>query len=481
MSGVRRTGGSRRAPSRSASRRHLAGPLAAVAVLLAALVAVLLTGGPRDVRTTTPAGSTGAVVDRTLLGCPDVPSSSGTRAVLRAGLAPAPAGLDLPADGSVQQGEPGSSGTAVEVTRGALAVLPGTGGRTVDATGGAAAGLFAARTDVTVGRSLAVTSCAAPRSQWWFTGAGAGLDHASTLVLANLDPGPASVDLQVLGPDGEVATAGTTGIPLAARSVRRVPLADIAPQTDELALRVSTSRGRVVADVTDAYRPGRTGPQGAEWLAGTDLPTRTVRLAGVPARRDSSTLLVANPSDLEAVVDVRVSGRAGSFAPAGLEPVSVAPGSVTAVDLGDLLPPGEAVGLRLTSRVPVVAALRSTVGGDHSYATVVRPLAGPAAAPVPGGTRATVQLTAGAVAARVAVEAYDDRGGRVDRATVAIPAGATGTWTPRDGARYLVVTPPAGPGRVSGAVTYTGSGAAAMPLTALPFRVQRPAVRPGVG
>jgi hypothetical protein len=173
-----------------------------------------------------------------------------------------------------------------------------------------------------------------------------------------------------------------------------------------------------------------------------------------------------------------VAGRSGSFAPAGLEPVSVAPGSVTGVDLGDLLPPGEAVGLRLTSQVPVVAALRSTAGRDHAYATTVRPLDGPAAAPVPGGTSATVQLTAGAVAARVRIEAYDDSGRRVDGTTLALDPKATGAWAPRAGAAYLVVTP-TGRGRVSGAVTYTGAGIASLPLTALPFRLERPAVRPG--
>jgi hypothetical protein len=67
----------------------------------------------------------------------------------------------------------------------------------------------------------------------------------------------------------------------------------------------------------------------------------------------------------------------------------------------------------------------------------------------------------------------------VDRGTVALDANATGTWSPRAGASYVVVTPPTGPARVSGAVTYTGPGIAAVPLTALPFRVERPAVRPG--
>ena len=39
------------------------------------------------------------------------------------------------------------------------------------------------------GRTLGVTPCAAPRAQWWFTGAGAGLDHSSSLAAGQRRPG----------------------------------------------------------------------------------------------------------------------------------------------------------------------------------------------------------------------------------------------------------------------------------------------------
>jgi hypothetical protein len=42
----------------------------------------------------------------------------------------------------------------------------------------------------------------------------------------------------------------------------------------------------------------------------------------------------------------------------------------------------------------------------------------------------------------------------------------------------VVVTPVRG--TVSGAVGYAGDGIGAVPLTALPYRVERPAVRPAV-
>jgi hypothetical protein len=94
------------------------------------------------------------------------------------------------------------------------------------------------------------------------------------------------------------------------------------------------------------------------------------------------------------------------------------------------------------------------------------------------GTRATVQLTAGARSVLVDVASYDFRGRRVDGTTVRVGAGATRGWTPRGGA-YVVVTPRGG-GPVRGGVAYADGGLAAVPLTSLPLREQRPAVRPGL-
>jgi hypothetical protein len=382
----------------------------------------------------------------------------------------------------VRQGPIASTGQPVQLARGRLVDVPARGGPAVDGTGGVAAGLFGFRTDVVKGRSLGVSACAAPRAQWWFTGAGASLDHASTLLLANVDTGPAVVDVTVLGPHGKVDTVATTGIQLPPRSVKRLALADIAPQNDDLAVGVHASRGRVSAAVTDTFRGRPNRQPGQEWLAGTDLPSRTVQLSGLPAAADSRTLLVANPSDLEAVVEVRVAGASGTFAPTGLDAITVPPGSITAVDLSKVLPKKEAVGLRLRSRVPVVASLRSTVGGDHAYATPVTPLVGPAAAPLLKGADASVQLTAGAAATRAVLAAYDATGKRVDGTTLTVGATSTQAWSPKKSAAYVVVTPSTAPGGgvLHGAVTYAGKGVASVPLTALPIRVERPVVRPGL-
>jgi hypothetical protein len=470
----------RRADARPRIGRSAIAP--AVVVLLAT-AAVLLTGALSASPSRKVAGTaSGSIVDHTTFACPDQPAGRRVTTAVDLGLAPTPSDVTPPSGGEIRQGPVDADGKPVDLSRGDVTRVTSDGGPAVDATGGDAVGLFGSRTDVVKNRSLGVTTCPAPRAQWWFTGGGAGLDHASSLLLANVDAGPAVLDVTVLGPDGRVETVATDGITLAPHSVRRIDLADIAPQTDDLAVEVRTSRGRVVASVTDSFTRTAGAQPGQEWLAATDLPSRTIRLAGLPAGSSSSTLFVANPSDLEATVDVRIAGKSGTFAPTGLDTISVAPGAIQEVDLGRVLPKKEAVALRLRSRVPVVAAVRVTDGDDHAYATPVSPLVGPAAAPVVPGVETTVQLTAGALASKVAVVAYDAEGDRVDGTTLDVDATATATWSPKKGAAYLVVTPSTGTGAgtVHGAVSYAGDGLATVPLTALPIRVERPEVQPGL-
>lgn len=444
--------------------------LAVALVLLAAAVVALAhptEGRPRRAA----ASPAGQLVTHTRLGCPDLSLGAAARTSVSLGLAP---GAGLRDGGQVR------TGSTVPLARGHLVSVPSAGGPGLAASGAAAAGVFGFRVDRASSRSLAVGWCVQPGARWWFTGAGAGLDHSSTLLLRNLDAGPAVVDLRVLGPDGDVATVATHGIVVAAHSQRRLALAGIAPQTDDLALEVHTERGRVAAAVSDSFRARATAPWGHEWLVGTERRSRTLWLAGLPSTPGRRTVLVANPSPVQAVVDLAVSGRSGTFAPTGLSAVSVAPGAVASVDVSRSAPRGEPVALRLRSQVPILAAVRSTQSGDHSVAPAVTRLTGPAAAPLVRGSRATVQLTAGTAGARVQVEAYDGRGRRVAGTTRSIGSGATVAWSPGHPAAYLVVRPLTGRGTVRGAVSYAGGGLSVVPLVDLPLRELRPQVAPGL-
>ncbi len=433
------------------------------------------------------AEAAGAAVSRTVLACPPAagPSRTGaarTRGAVQVGLARVPGQAGPAPDGAVSTGPVGAPATGRVLTRGRLLTLrpdASRSGRLIRGDGSGAVGLVGFRTDRGPGPVLAVTGCAAPRAEWWFTGAGAGLDHSSTLLLANVDAGPAVVDLRVLGPDGEVDTAVARGMALEPHSTRRVELAGVAPQTDELALEVNASRGRVVAAVSDSLASEPGAPAGREWLAGAEGPARTLLLTGVLRTARTRTLLVANPSDREASVDLAVSGRDGIFTPTGVRPVTIPPGATRTVDVTSAVPSGEPVAVRLRSPVPVLAALRSVGRADHAYAVPGGPVVGAAAAALVDGARADVQLTAAGSAARASIAALDERGRRVGGTTLSVAATATRAWSPPAGAASVVVTPRAGVLR--GAVAYGGAGnagVAVLPLTSLPLREQRPAVRP---
>jgi hypothetical protein len=465
---------------RPGSRRPGGDRTSVVALALLALVAiaVALTSGP-DASGRPEATQVGELVDHAVLACPaaDAPGSMTSRFAV--GVVGAPG---LGSGGAIRQGPQTDSGSELDLTRGRLVDLDGTSASPVlTGSGQLAAGLLGIRVDTSQrDATRATTPCVEPGAGWWFTGAGAGLDHASQLTLSNVDAGPAVVDLRVLGPDGPVDAVNTRGITIAPGDQRTIPLSDVAPQTDELSLGVTASRGRVLAAVSDGFAPRLGAAQGREWLRGDVTPSRRVRLAGLPGKADARTLLVANPSDSEAVVDVEVAGSGGRFVPAGLKTQTVPPGAVASIDLDKSIGKGEPTALRLRSQVPVLGSVRTVLGGDTTYAPQVLPLTGPAAAPVVAGATSTVQLTAGAQKASAEVVAYDERGNEVATTTLKVPATATAGWSPRKkGAAYLVVTPLTG--SVNGAVVYQGGGVATYPLSPLPIRLDQPLVNPAVG
>lgn len=460
--------GGRRAAARR--RRPALAPSAgtALALVLVAAVAVGLTRAPHVGEVVDPTSA--GLVDRSLLACPDGPR--GARGEVLAGLAPLPR---LGGQGAWRAGTPGSTGTLPVPARGETVDLDGD--TVLEATGVAAAGAFAARADRS-GGALAVAGCLPPRARWWFVGAGAALDHDSVLTLANVDPGPAVVDVRVLSADGEVETVGTRGITLGPGESRSIPLADVAPQRDELAVAVTASRGRVAAAVADRVAEGPAAPDGLEWLPAAEEPGRVVRLAGLPDGSRERTLLVGNPSELEALVDVEVSGARGTFTPVGARTVAVPPGSVVALDAGELVRDQDVTALRVTSQVPVVATLRSRTLVDHAYAGTVLPLTQPAAAPVVTGATARLQLGAGAGGARVTVTSWTADGRELDEQRLEIDPTATLELPVVRRAAYVVVTPDRG--NLTGAVTYGGAaGSSVLPLVPLPVRVALPVVVPG--
>ena len=374
-------------------------------------------------------------------------------------------------DREVESGDRGALRTLEAPTAGAALVVTATG---EPAVGRATFQVDRSPDDALVG----VQECLPPRARWWFTGGGAGLDHRSRLVMANVDPGPAVVDVVVHGPDGVVDSVDTRGITIAPGDVRTIDLVEVAPQTEELAVHVEASRGRVVAGLADAFATSPAATPGHEWVPVQPEAARVVRLAPLPRRAERRTLVLANPTDREALVDVEVSGEGGAFAPTDVAQVRVPPGSVVSADL-DQVVGDDASAVVLRSPVPVTATVRSAVGADVSYAAAVPVLTGPAVAVLAGGTRADIHLTAGDDAATATVTAYTADGGEVESVELELPPTATLAWSPEGAADYVVVTP--GEGGVAGGVALAGSaGLSQVPLRPLPVALRQPVVVPVV-
>lgn len=463
------------------------GVVSAAVLLVLAVVAITLTASGKVIEESSEE-TVGVLVDHALHGCPRFPPPPRTQTdivTVAAPLADLADGGDT-SGGDIRYGAPGNdlaSAKRQSLERGELLDLAtGSDGKpalAIESNGPIAAGLSSFQIDENASAgTLAVTGCGSPHSRWWFTGAGATVDHSSELIMSNLDPGPAVVDVRVLGPDGEIDTLATRGVTVPANSRTTIKLTDVAPQGEELAVSVVASRGRVVAAMTDSFAPEFGADAGVEWIPAQTSASRSVNLAGLPTKADSHTLIVANPSELEALVDIKVSGEAGSFTPSQNAQIRVGPGAVVSTDISKALG-ADAAAVTLRSPVPVTASVRSLTDGDVSYAGSVRPLTGPALSPVTGGATSTALLSAGSEPATATITAYDQGGTEVDSATVELDPGATSTWTAKRGAAYLVVTPEQG--EVFGAISITGrAGVSQVPLVPLVVRLERPGVRPGL-
>ena len=187
-------------------------------------------------------------------------------------------------------------------------------------------------------------------------------DPGSTeLVLVNGDSNEASVDLTLLGPDGEISAVGARGIALAPGASRRIALSVLAPTGPVgVAFRASAGRVGVIAAAVEG-RPIRfaaASPVDEEHL-----------LAGIPAGATTTHLLLTNPFEDRLDVSVQALGASSAYEPATAAGISVPARSSLLVDVGTALA-GEASSLRVRADQPIAAAVVASIGAG-SPATIV--------------------------------------------------------------------------------------------------------------
>jgi len=303
--------------------------------------------------------------------------------------------------------------------------------------------------------SLAAGSCPSPRAEWWFPGAGAGTRHHGVLELSNPRDGDAIVDVDVLGPHGPIAAPGLHGIRVSSGRTVRLDLAKVSAAYGDLAVHVSATRGLVAATLPEQWAAGVITAPVREWVTDQPAAGRRVTLLGLGRRGDQQTLLVANPTGREAVVGLQLLTEGGVVAPRDRPSVTVPPGRVLSVSFRDAVAAG-AVGVRLSSQVPVSATVRSVHGRDEAYAVAAEPFGAAGVVGLPENAAGQLVL-AGDRAATVTMTAYDASGAVLATRQLDVPArGATTAGVPR-GAAAVRLTAPRSAG-VRATVLLTGNG-----------------------
>lgn len=333
----------------------------------------------------------------------------------------------------------GREGTADVTATGVTTVTGGAGPLVVRAEGDLAPGLVAGR----FASPLASAECRAPAPDQWFTGLGSGARHTSVLELVNPDAGPAVVDATLYGVSGVVDAPELRGVAVPGRGVVRLSLAELVPRRDELALQVTTSRGRVAASLRDRYQQLGTGGAAEDWLRSQDAPATSNLLLGLAPGAGLRTLVLLNPGDDETRARVRVVSEESVFSPAGLEEVILAPQSVTRVSLTEMMrgPAGEGtLGLLVDSPEPVTATIRTYAGGDLSHAVPGAPIASPTTVLTPTGDKQVV-LAGATQAGTVSVTARTADGEVVGEERIEVVAGRGYLVSVPARAVLLTVTP----------------------------------------
>lgn len=335
-----------------------------------------------------------------------------------------------------------------------------------------APGLVALRSGTAPVTALA---CPAPSSDQWFTGVGARADHDSVIELVNPDPGPAVADITLLGTK-TFSSRRLRGITIPGHKTITLDLGVLAPRRPLLTAHVVVSRGRLAVDVLDSTTDLGTHKTLSEWLPRQLAPATDNELVGLPVGQGTRTLQLANPGTSVVRAEVEIVTGDTSFAPKGLKPVSVQPGTTAEVPMTQVLGPAlrdGAVGVSVQADGPVTASLVTSLATDrvltvpdetvqHEAATLV-PVVG---RPGPKHPQVTAALLLSADAAGSAlVTAYDATGAQVLHQRVAEQQGRTVTIALPKGTAFVDVLPQGTP--VRGAVVVAGQGASVIPLREL--------------
>ncbi len=368
----------------------------------------------------------------------------------------------------------------------------------VRALGGSAGSLEVEQVTAPAGGGLTGHRCGAAATRLWFTGGSTQVGNTTVLQLVNPDSTPTLVDVSVLSRAGRAGEEAGRGLLVPPASVLTVPMNDLVPDRDLLAVEVVASRGRVAGSLTVSRRKGRVS-YGAEQVPASAGPAVLQVVPGVPAGAGGRVLVLSNPGDQTAVAALTLTGGDGQQDPPGLAAVTVPAGRSVTVDLAAYVQQGP---MSVTVRSPATPLLAAVfvddvqAGGpehDLAYAAAAPSLTAPAILTdvvLRDGTDATLLLTATEGAARVLLTPVAVRGssttlpppqsvaveaGRSRAVNLGdlLPTGASGRFGLR-----VEVKPGSGPVHAARYLRSTDIGSTILALVPAAGDVPSPAVRP---
>jgi Family of unknown function (DUF5719) len=230
---------------------------------------------------------------------------------------------------------------------------PSRGGVIVRATGSMARALAVEQTGA--GR-VPTAVCNSPGTDFWFVGPGQHSLASIQLYLMNTDSQPADAEVDIYSDSGPLLGSTDTGIAVPAHGLLVQSLAKLVHGSTVVALHVRTSVGRLVAALSETTSAGQQGA----WLPASQPPARSLVLPGLPASAGRRELYVAVPGAGNAQIKVTAVTAKGSYQPTGGGGIDLPGGSAVAVPLPSLA--GAAAAVRITSNVPVTAAMLASGG-----------------------------------------------------------------------------------------------------------------------
>ncbi|MGH3321531.1 MAG: DUF5719 family protein [Streptosporangiaceae bacterium] len=343
----------------------------------------------------------------------------------------------------------------------------------VRASGDLAAGLEVEQTSVTSG-GVSGVRCVSPTTGSWFLGDAVDFGRTTKLSLTDVDDTAASVNVDVYGQQGLITAMGSRGITVQPHRQKVIGLDTFAGDTRVAAIHVSTTMGRVAAAIHTRSSGGDWS--GTDWLPPTQPPAREQVIPGLPKGHGDRRLLIVAPGDVDATAKIRLVTGEGTYAPRSQRGVDVPADSVESVSLGDELN-GRAAAVRISSSVPVTAAVTLSDGKDLAYVPAAPPL--DQSAVVSGnrsgnGATSTLLLSAPRDKARVRVTTIGRDGTNGKSTIVKVPGSRTDSTTltrpPHTSGTFGAIVTPLDGSVVYGARMISVGDRASRRMTVLPLR-----------